>query len=97
MSDGRTIKVYLAEGTPGGLRTAEVMNWSGHVLAASRSDLSALLSRPETQRTGVYLLTGEDPSSADATAIYIGEADDINKRLRQHAVDPGEHCATLDG
>lgn len=47
MSVGKSIRLYLADGTPGGLLTAEIMNWTGHVVAAPRSDLASLLKRPE--------------------------------------------------
>ena len=85
MSVGRSIRVYLVDGTPGGLLTAEIMNWTGHIVAAPRSDLAALLKRPETSRTGVYVLLGDDPETFGGTVAYIGEGDDVGTRLRQHA------------
>lgn len=81
---GKQIRLFLADGTPGGLLTAEIMNWSGHVTAAARSDLAELLSRPEARRTGVYILLGDDPETNEP-CVYIGEADDISSRLRSHA------------
>jgi hypothetical protein len=77
--------VYLVDGTPGGLLTAEIMNWTGHIVAAPRSDLATLLRRPETSRTGVYVLLGDDPQTFGGTVAYIGEGDDVGTRLRQHA------------
>lgn len=85
MSVGKSIRLYLADGTPGGLLTAEIMNWTGHVVAAPRSDLAALLKRQETSRTGIYLLFGDDPESLGGSLAYIGEGDDVGKRLYQHA------------
>ena len=29
-SQGRTLKLFLVDGVPNGLLTAEIMNWSGH-------------------------------------------------------------------
>ena len=89
VSVGRSIRVFLADGTPGGLLTAEIMNWTGHIVAAPRSDLAALLRRPETSRTGVYLLLGDDPETFGGTVAYIGEGDDVGTRLRQHAREQG--------
>jgi hypothetical protein len=37
MSAGKSVRLFLADGTPGGLLTAEIMNWTGHVVAAPRS------------------------------------------------------------
>ena len=85
MSLGKSIRLYLADGTPGGLLTAEIMNWTGHVVAAPRSDLAGLLRRPEASRTGIYLLLGDDPDSLGGLLAYIGEGDDVGKRLYQHA------------
>ncbi|KHJ74245.1 GIY-YIG nuclease family protein [Rhodococcus sp. Chr-9] len=85
MSAGKSVRLFLADGTPGGLLTAEIMNWTGHVVAAPRSDLAALLKRPEATRTGIYILLGDDPSSLGGQMAYIGEGDDVSKRLYQHA------------
>ncbi|MGO2031958.1 GIY-YIG nuclease family protein [Glutamicibacter sp. BW77] len=85
MSVGKSVRLFLADGTPGGLLTAEIMNWTGHVVAAPRSDLGALLKRPEANRTGIYILLGDDPDSMGGTIAYIGEGDDVSKRLYQHS------------
>lgn len=84
MSNGKSVRLFLAEGTPGGLLTAEIMNWTGHVTAAPRSDLAELLKRPEVSRTGVYLLLGDDPDGLKSQVVYIGEGDDVRKRLYDH-------------
>ncbi|MDR6176500.1 hypothetical protein QE364_001212 [Nocardioides zeae] len=81
---GKSVRLFLADGTPGGLVTAEIMNWTGHVIAAPRSDLGVLLKRPEASRTGVYLLLGDDPDVTGGTLAYIGEGDDVGKRIRIH-------------
>ncbi|WP_102142733.1 GIY-YIG nuclease family protein [Mycobacterium hubeiense] len=84
---GKQIKLFLADGTPGGLTTAEITNWTGHVLSARRSDLADLLKRDEAQRTGAYLLLGEDETAIENTRCYIGEADVVADRLRYHHRD----------
>lgn len=84
---GKQIKLFLADGTPGGLTTAEITNWTGHVLSARRSDLADLIKRDEAQRTGAYLLLGEDEYAIENTRCYIGEADVVADRLRYHQRD----------
>lgn len=84
MGLGKSVRLFLADGTPGGLVTAEIMNWTGHVLAAPRSEMAALLKRPEVARTGIYLLLGDDPENPGGTVAYIGEGDDVLKRLASH-------------
>lgn len=81
---GRTLKVFLVDGTPTGLLTAEIMNWTGHVITGPRSRLAELIQRPEAQRTAVYFLVGPDPGTGVGTQVYIGETDDASRRLAQH-------------
>lgn len=79
---GKHIELFLVDGTPGGLTTAEIMNWTGHVLSARRSDMNTLTSRRELTGTCVYLLLGEDEDGS--VRCYFGETDDFPSRLRQH-------------
>lgn len=84
---GKQIKLFLVDGTPGGLTTAEITNWTGHVLSASRSDLADLVKRDEAQRTGAYILLGDDEAAVGNTRCYIDEADIVADRLRYHQRD----------
>lgn len=85
MAVGKSIRLFLADGTPGGLLTAEIMNWTGHVIAAPRSELRVLLNRDEAKRTGVYILLGEDPDALGGRRVYIGEGDNVSRRLYHHS------------
>ncbi len=79
-----TIKLFLVHGSPNGLRTAELSNWSGKAVAAPRTEISELLKRDELNSPGIYFLTGVDPDSGER-AIYIGEAENVSNRLKGHA------------
>lgn len=83
-----SVKLFLIEGSANGLRTAEIGNWTGKALAASRDQLSSLRRREETERTGVYILIGEAPDSPSGVGVYIGEGDQIWPRLVKHNKDP---------
>jgi hypothetical protein len=85
--NGRTIRIYLVDGVPSGILTAEIMNWTGKVIVAPRSQLDQLAKRAEAERTGVYLLVGPDPENAAKDLVYIGEADKVLTRLRYHNKD----------
>lgn len=78
-----TIKIFLVDGKPEGIRTAEISNWTGKAIAGPRSQLAELLKREELVSPGVYLLTGVDPDT-DQETLYIGEAESAAKRLKQH-------------
>lgn len=87
MIKGRSIRVYLADGVPGGIVTAEIVNWTGHVMTAPRSRLPDLLKRAESDRTGVYFLVGDDPDGGLNPLAYVGESDNVGKRLVTHNRD----------
>ena len=78
-----TIRLFLLRGDAKSLRTAEISNWSGKAVAAPRTELDDLLARDEAEKSGVYILTGTDPESGHPRA-YIGEAEVIRERLKQH-------------
>lgn len=84
---GRTVRLFLVDGSPTGLITAEIMNWTGHVLVGPRGRLAEVLKRPEAGRTGVYFLVGDDPETPSKSRIYVGEGDDVGKRIAQHNKD----------
>ncbi|WP_282602379.1 GIY-YIG nuclease family protein [Paracoccus sp. PARArs4] len=86
MARGRSVRLYLAEGSATGILTAEIVNWTGHVLAGPRARLEVALGRAELARTGIYLLVG-DAAQGDLPAVYVGEGDSIGQRLRAHAQD----------
>ena len=78
-----TIKLFLPHGDAKSLRTAEISNWTGKALAAPRTELDELLQREELDKAGIYILSGSDPLSGSPHA-YIGEAEVIRDRLKQH-------------
>jgi hypothetical protein len=78
-----TIKLFLPSGDAKGIRTAEISNWTGKAIAAPRTEMDLLLTREELDKAGVYVLTGTDPVTNTPHA-YIGEAEVIRERLKQH-------------
>lgn len=53
---GRTIQLFLVDGTPTGLRKATIHGWTGLTFVATGTTFAALTSRPELDRTGIYRL-----------------------------------------
>lgn len=80
-SKGRSLELYFIDGKPDGMLTAEVFNWTGHVLVTPRTQLKDALKRTEAGYTGVYLLLGEQDGNP---LMYIGEGEDISARIRNH-------------
>lgn len=80
-SKGQSLELFFIDGRPDGMLTAEVFNWTGHVLMTPRTQLSVALKRKEARYTGVYVLLGEDEQGPLA---YIGEGEDISERIKSH-------------
>ncbi len=78
-----SIKIFLADGTPEGIRLVEKSNWTGRAVVASRAQLAEALKREEMARPGVYVLIHQDKSEISGK-IYVGEADVLKDRLKQH-------------
>lgn len=79
--NGRSLELFFIDGKPDGMLTAEVFNWTGHILATPRTQISDALKRKEASFTGLYILLGEKDSEPLA---YIGESEDIAARIRNH-------------
>lgn len=56
---GQSLELFFIDGKPDGMLTAEVFNWTGHILMTPRTQISEALRRAEAHHTGVYLLIGE--------------------------------------
>ena len=83
MKDTATVKLFLAEGSPTSVRTAELSNWTGKAVAGPRSKIEDILKRNEANNPGVYFLTGVNPETGK-NKVYIGEAEVIRKRVKGH-------------
>jgi hypothetical protein len=81
---GRSVRLFLVDGTPQGMRTAEVGNWTGLALVCPRTDLVKLGQREAAHGAGVYLLIGPSEELASRLRVYVGEADDVWARLQNH-------------
>ncbi len=77
-----SIRIFLADGVPEGLRIVEKSNWTGRAVVASRAQIDRALAREELTQPGIYVLTGA--SDDGAPRLYVGEADALRDRIRQH-------------
>lgn len=91
---GRTLKLYLVDGTPSGVITAELGISSVRAAVASRTALPELIRRDEATRTGIYLLVGPDPDFPGRQLVYVGEGDQVRTRLAYHDADEGKEFFT---
>lgn len=86
MKFGRKVTIYLADGAPTGIRHVEIANWSGQAIACPRTRLNELKDWTEALRPGVYFLL-EKQTADTGDRAYIGESENVIKRLSQHEKD----------
>lgn len=80
----KTIKIYLIDGEPNGLKTAELSNWVGQAIVIPRNKLKEIKQRPECNKPAVYFLVGKESEEALLSTAYIGEAENLWNRLSTH-------------
>lgn len=78
-----SIKIYLPDGTPDGLKIIEKSNWNGKGVVCPRSSFPDNKAREEFSRTGIYILLGPSEQS-DVNMLYVGQGDPIKRRLDSH-------------
>ena len=81
---GKKITIYMIDGTPEGPKTYEIGNWSGKATSCPRSAAKSILARDDFDNAGVYFLRSTEGSSDYDDSVYIGEAESLGVRLRQH-------------
>ena len=74
-----SLRIFVADGDPDGLRLVERSNWIGKALVFPRKLYPEVRNRSEFQQTGVYLLL-----DGEGETIYIGEGDPVRPRLEDH-------------
>lgn len=81
---GKSIELFLVNGTAEGLVTAELSNWNGKSIKIPRTGVLGC-DREDVKGAGVYFLFCQEESGDDS--VYIGEAENVLDRLNQHLRD----------
>lgn len=81
---GKTIELFLVNGTAESIITAELSNWNGKAIKLPRTEVSDC-SREDIAGVGVYFLLCQEDDGTDS--VYIGEAENVHERLLQHMRD----------
>ncbi len=80
---GKTIRQFLIDGQADGRWASELSNWTGKAYKIPRTYVNRCTDRDDIENTGVYFLFGRNDET-DAEQVYIGEAENILSRLKQH-------------
>lgn len=81
MAHGKSIELFLVNGTVDSLIIAELSNWSGKAIKIPRIEVASC-NREDIAQAGVYFLFCKEDDSSDS--VYIGEAENVKERLMQH-------------
>lgn len=84
MAYGKTIELYLVNGTADSIVTAELSNWNGMAIKIPRIEVQSC-NRNEITQAGVYFLFCKEDDGSDS--VYIGESENVKERLVQHIRD----------
>ncbi len=80
---GKTIQVFLTDGSPRGIKLAEITSNIELAVFIPRSQINDAGKRPEVFLPGVYFLFGESETSSKPI-VYIGQSRDCLSRIRTH-------------
>ena len=86
-----SLRIFVADGDPDGLRIVDRTNWNGKALVFPRAAWAqpSVATRPELQQTGVYLLLAPR-EDGEGDRLYIGEGDPIKPRLASASFQQGD-------
>ncbi len=84
MAYGKSIELFLVNGTADSLTIAELSNWNGKAIKIPRIEVSSC-DRDDITQAGVYFLFCKEDDGSDS--VYIGEAENVKDRLVQHLRD----------
>jgi hypothetical protein len=79
-----TIRIFVPDGDPEGVRIIDRMNWTGTGVVFPRTSWPQTRGRKEFDRAGVYILVGYLDEDGDLPRIYVGEGDGIRERIENH-------------
>jgi hypothetical protein len=80
-----TIRIFVPDGDPEGVKIVELLNWTGIGIAFPRAAWPRVSGRPEFRRGGVYVLTGTAEGKNDELpTVYVGQGDEIGTRIESH-------------
>jgi predicted GIY-YIG superfamily endonuclease len=77
----------MIDGTEYGPRIAEIGNWVGKAFYSPRTTILDVINRPEFDNPGIYCLKSNSDSESFQEKIYIGEAENVKSRIKQHIQD----------
>jgi len=80
-----TIRIFVPEGDPNGLRIISNVNWTGTGVVFPRDKWESALEHGNIKKPGIYILWGYNDDPEDPRIrVYIGEGDYVPDRIKMH-------------
>lgn len=92
------ITILLIDGKEYGPKVGKIGGWSGKAIYSPLSTLSETLKRGEFDHAGIYFLKSFSETEIYDERIYVGETENLRRRLKQHIADDTkefEECAVF--
>ena len=92
---GKSINLFLMDGTPNGRMKCTLANWTGVAYKIPRTELDKCKGRGDLSQSGVYFLFGTSDQTGE-NIVYIGQAgarkngEGILYRLQEHKRNPNK-------
>jgi Domain of unknown function (DUF4357) len=78
----QTIQIFLPDGSPIGIKEADIKNKLPRVILFSRLSMDKAIKRELVKFSGIYFLFGED--NKGKSKVYIGEGENCWDRIKSH-------------
>lgn len=83
MPEPFTIRIFVPDGDPEGLRIVDRMNWTGCGTTFPRRIWRKVRGRDQFQQPGVYILIGTKEED-ELPTVYVGRAEKMKHRIDNH-------------
>jgi hypothetical protein len=86
----KTVKLFLLDGNPRGVKTIKMSNWNGRGFIVPRSELNSFFQTEETEIQAnlespcLYFLIGQSENEFGKQKVYIGQTESIKNRIIYH-------------
>jgi len=80
---GKTIQVFLTDGSPRGIKLADITSNIELAIFIPRTKFNEANSRKEVSNAGIYFLFGDGEDTAKPI-VYIGQSRDCLDRIKKH-------------
>jgi hypothetical protein len=81
---GQSIRVYLPEANPKGIKICDVEQSITKGILIPRNELKEISQFENIGVAGVYFLLSDFDEAFNIQSIYIGETEDLSERLKEH-------------